>query len=71
MQIVLECKMCGSSMKDDKCSACGSHVAIEKSVYESDQMLRSRLTGHEVFVAFAPLEKPGTPRPQAHDPFAE
>jgi hypothetical protein len=70
MKITLECKKCGGSF-DTKCSVCGSHVAIEKSLYESDQMLRSRLTGHEVFVAFAPLEKPGIPRPQDHEAQAE
>ncbi len=70
MKIVLECKMCGGSF-DTKCANCGSHTAVEKSLYESDQMLRSRLTGHEYPIAFAPLEKPGVPRPQDHEAYPE
>lgn len=69
--IKLECKTCGGSMSGGKCSSCGSHVGVEKSLYETPQMLKSRLTGHEYLVNFAAIEKPGTPRPQDHEAFEE
>ena len=65
MDTPLQCKQCGGSFAGGKCSDCGSHVAIAKSQFETDQHLRSRLDGGSYFVHFGKLEEPG-PEPESH-----
>jgi predicted Zn-ribbon and HTH transcriptional regulator len=61
----LQCKDCGGSFSDGKCPSCGSHVAIARSQFETDQHLRSRLDGGNYFVHFGKLEEPG-PEKESH-----
>jgi hypothetical protein len=61
----LQCKDCGAPFSDGKCKSCGSHVAIARSQFETDQHLRSRLDGGNYFVHFGKLEEPG-PEPELH-----
>jgi hypothetical protein len=58
----LQCKDCGGSFSDGKCQSCGSHVAIARSQFETDQHLTSRLDGGKYFVHFSKLEEPGEQR---------
>jgi hypothetical protein len=62
----LQCKNCGGSFSGGKCLSCGSHVAIARSQFETDQHLRSRLDGGAYFVHFGKLEEPGRPEPELH-----
>jgi len=55
----LQCKKCSGSFSDGKCQSCGSHVAIARSQFETDQHLTSRLDGGKYFVHFSKLEEPG------------
>ena len=55
----LQCKDCGGSFTGGKCTDCGSHVAIARSQFETDQHLTSRLDGGKYFVHFGKLEEPG------------
>ena len=61
----LQCKKCSGSFSDGKCQSCGSHVAIARSQFETDQHLTSRLDGGKYFVHFGKLEEPG-PEPELH-----
>ena len=70
MDTPLQCKMCGGSHKDGKCSSCGSRVAIAANQFEGDQPVRSRLTGHEHIIHFGKPEEP-MPRPEVHAPEQE
>ena len=63
----LQCKDCGASFSDGKCQSCGSHVAIARSQFETDQHLRSRLDGGAYFVHFGKLEEPGRPESESHE----
>jgi hypothetical protein len=67
MSTPLQCKMCGADFDFDaaKCPKCNSRIAIAKSQFETDQMLRSRLDGGKYFVHFGKLEEPG-PQPESH-----
>lgn len=62
----LQCKDCGGSFSGGKCPSCGSHVAIARSQFETDQHLTSRLDGGKYFVHFAKLEEPSR-EPELHE----